>query len=140
MMMWIFTKKILAGQPIQVFNHGEMWRDFTYIDDIVSGIVACLDSPPADNGVEKAGGSVGPHSVYNIGNHRSEHLMKVIDLLEQACGRRAEIEMLPMQDGDVPRTFADIDAIQRDLGYQPSTTIDVGVPEFVRWYREYHDS
>jgi UDP-glucuronate 4-epimerase len=138
MMMWIFTKKILAGEPIRVFNHGEMWRDFTYIDDIVSGVVACLDSPPADNGIEKAGGSIGPHAVYNIGNHRSEHLMKVIDLLERACGRRAEIEMMPMQDGDVPRTFADIDAIQRDLGYQPSTTIDVGVPEFVRWYREYH--
>ena len=138
MMMWIFTRKILAGEPIPVFNHGEMWRDFTYIDDIVSGVVACLDNPPADDGAEKAGGSFKPHALYNIGNHRSEPLMKVIEILERECGRKAEMEMLPMQDGDVQRTFADIDAIQSDLGYQPSTTIESGVPEFVRWYREYH--
>ena len=138
MMMWIFTKKILAGEPIPVFNHGDMYRDFTFIDDIVSGVVACLDNPPADDGQEKAGGSVKPHALYNIGNHRSEHLMKVIGILEQECGRKAEMDMLPMQPGDVQRTYADIDAIQRDLGYQPSTTIDVGVPAFVRWYREYH--
>jgi UDP-glucuronate 4-epimerase len=138
MMMWIFTRKILAGEPIPVFNHGDMYRDFTYIDDIVSGVVACLDNPPADDGAEKAGGSTKPHALYNIGNHRSEPLMKVIGLLEQECGRKAEMEMLPMQPGDVQRTYADIDAIQRDLGYQPSTSIDVGVPAFVRWYREYH--
>jgi UDP-glucuronate 4-epimerase len=138
MMMWIFTKAILAGQPIPVFNHGDMYRDFTYIDDIVSGVVACLDNPPADDGTEKAGGSTKPHALYNIGNHRCEPLMKVIGLLEQECGRKAEMDMLPMQPGDVQRTYADIDAIQRDLGYQPSTTIDVGVPAFVRWYREYH--
>ena len=138
MMMWIFTRNILAGEPIPVFNHGEMWRDFTYIDDIVSGVVACLDNPPQDDGSEKAGGSTKPHALYNIGNHRSEPLMKVVEMLEQECGRKAEMEMLPMQDGDVQRTFADIDAIQRDLGYQPSTTIEVGVPNFVRWYREYH--
>jgi UDP-glucuronate 4-epimerase len=138
MMMWIFTRKILAGEPIPVFNHGEMHRDFTYIDDIVSGVIACLDNPPADDGSEKAGGSTKPHALYNIGNHRSEHLMKVIGLLEQECGRKAEMEMLPMQAGDVERTYADIDAIQRDLGYQPSTSIEQGVPAFVRWYREYH--
>ena len=107
-------------------------------DDIVSGVVACLDNPPADDGAEKAGGSFKPHALYNIGNHRSEPLMKVIEILERECGRKAEMEMLPMQDGDVQRTFADIDAIQSDLGYQPSTTIESGVPEFVRWYREYH--
>jgi UDP-glucuronate 4-epimerase len=140
MMMWIFTKAILAGQPIPVFNHGDMYRDFTYIDDIVSGVVACLDNPPADDGAEKAGGSTKPHALYNIGNHRCEPLMKVIGILEDECGRKAEMEMLPMQAGDVQRTYADIDAIQRDLGYQPSTTIDVGVPAFVRWYREYHDA
>ena len=138
MMMWIFTRKILAGEPIPVFNHGDMYRDFTYIDDIVSGVVACLDNPPADDGQEKAGGSVKPHALYNIGNHRSEHLMKVIGILEQECGRKAEMDMLPMQPGDVQRTYADIDAIQRDLGYQPNTSIDVGVPAFVGWYREYH--
>ena len=82
MMMWIFTKAILAGQPIQVFNKGEMYRDFTYIDDIVSGVIACLDNPPADDGAEKAGGSVKPHALYNIGNNRSEHLLRVIEVLE----------------------------------------------------------
>jgi UDP-glucuronate 4-epimerase len=138
MMMWIFTKKILEGEPLPVFNHGEMWRDFTYIDDIVSGVVACLDSPPADDGKVKAGGSEKPHALYNIGNHRSEALMKVIGILEEECGRPAELEMLPMQTGDVQKTYADIDAIQRDLGYQPSTPIEIGVPKFVRWYKEYH--
>jgi UDP-glucuronate 4-epimerase len=138
MMMWIFTRKILAGEPIPVFNHGEMWRDFTYIDDIVSGVIACIDQPPCDDGTVKAGGSLKPHALYNIGNHRSEHLMKVIGLLEQECGRRAELEMLPMQDGDVQQTYADIDAIQRDLGFQPVTAVEVGVPKFVKWYKEYH--
>ena len=138
MMMWIFTKAILAGQPIPVFNHGEMYRDFTYIDDIVSGVIACLDNPPADDGAEKAGGSVKPHALYNIGNNRSEHLMKVVELLEEACGRKAEIDFQPMQPGDVPATYANIDAIQRNLGYAPTTSIEVGVPNFVRWYREYH--
>lgn len=138
MMMWIFTKSILAGKPIPVFNRGEMYRDFTYIDDIVTGVVASLDNPPADDGKEKPGGSTTPHALYNIGNHRSEHLMKVIGLIEKACGREAQLEMLPMQPGDIERTYADIDAIQRELGYQPSTSIEVGVPAFVRWYREYH--
>ncbi len=138
MMTWSFTRKILAGEPIPVFNNGEMWRDFTYIDDIVEGIVACLDRPPADDGQPKAGGSTKPHAVYNIGNNRSEHLMKVIDILQRECGREAVIEFLPMQDGDVQRTYADIEAIQRDVGYRPTTAIEVGVPRFVRWYREYH--
>lgn len=137
MMVWSFTQKILAGEPIPVFNHGEMWRDFTYIDDIVSGIVACLDRPPSDDGQAKAGGSVKPHAIYNIGNNRSEHLMKVIGLLEEACGRKAELRMLPMQPGDVERTFADIDAISDERGFAPTTPIEVGVPNFVRWYREY---
>lgn len=138
MMLWNFTRRILAGEPIPVFNHGEMYRDFTYIDDIIVGVIACLDSPPADDGAEKAGGSVKPHALYNIGNNRSEHLMKVVALLEQACGRKAEVEMLPMQPGDVPATYADITAISRDLGYAPTTSIEVGVPAFVEWYRGYH--
>ncbi|MFM5885663.1 MAG: NAD-dependent epimerase/dehydratase family protein, partial [Novosphingobium sp.] len=137
-MLWNFTRRILAGEPIPVFNHGEMYRDFTYIDDIVAGVVACLDHPPADDGAEKAGGSVKPHALYNIGNNRSEHLMKVVGMLEEACGRKAAIEFLPMQPGDVPATYADITAIQRDLGYAPTTSIAVGVPNFVRWYRDYH--
>ena len=138
MMLWNFTRRILAGEPIPVFNHGDMYRDFTYIDDIIAGVVACLDSAPADDGAEKAGGSVKPHALYNIGNNRSEHLMKVVGLLEQACGKKPAIEFLPMQPGDVHKTYADISAIQRDLGYAPTTAIEQGVPSFVRWYRDYH--
>lgn len=137
MAMWIFTQKILAGEPIQVFNHGRMRRDFTYIDDIVDGVIACLDGPPADDGSVKAGGSTTPHCIYNIGNHRSEELMRMIGLIEVACGRKAGIEYLPLQDGDVPETFADIAAIQRDRGFIPATSIDDGVPRFVDWYRDY---
>ena len=138
MALWLFTDAILAGRPIKVFNEGEMWRDFTFIDDIVSGVVACLDKPPADDGAEKAGGSVKPHALYNIGNHRSEKLTRVIELIEQACGKKAAVELLPMQPGDVEKTYADIDAIQRDIGYQPTTSIEDGVPQFVEWYRAYH--
>jgi UDP-glucuronate 4-epimerase len=137
MMMWIFTEKILAGEPIPVFNHGEMYRDFTYIDDIVTGIVTCVDNPPPDDGKLKAGGSVKPHRLYNIGNHRSEHLMKVIEILELECGRKAQIDFQDIKPGDVPKSFADISAITRDLGFQPSTSIEIGVPNFVRWYRDY---
>ena len=138
MAMWIFTKAILEGRPIDVYNHGKMQRDFTYVDDIVSGVVACLDHPPADDGKAKAGGSVGPHAIYNIGNHRSEELGHMIDLIEAACGRKAIRNLMPIQDGDVPATFADIAAIQRDLGFEPQTTIAEGVPRFVDWYRDYH--
>ncbi|MGE3690491.1 MAG: SDR family NAD(P)-dependent oxidoreductase [Novosphingobium sp.] len=138
MMLWIFTTRILKGEPIPVFNQGEMWRDFTYIDDIVAGVVAALDNAPSDDGLEKAGGSVKPHRLYNIGNHKSEHLMKVVGLLEAECGHKARIDFQPMQPGDVLRTYADIGAIQRDLGYAPSTSIEEGVPRFVRWFRDYH--
>lgn len=138
MMMWMFTQKILAGTPIPVFNNGEMQRDFTYVADIVAGVVACLDNPPPDDGAEKAGGSTKPHRIYNIGNSRSEHLMKVVGLLEECCGRKAVIDFQPMQQGDVPATFADVSAISGDLGYAPTTSIEVGVPNFVRWYRDYH--
>jgi UDP-glucuronate 4-epimerase len=138
MAMWLFTKAIFAGEPIDVFGEGNMRRDFTYIDDIVTGVVACLDNPPPDDGAEKAGGSRGPHRLYNIGNHRSEELTRMIDLLEAACGRKAERRLLSMQPGDVRDTYADISAIQRDLGFEPKTTIDEGVPRFVDWYRGYH--
>ncbi|MFZ5743346.1 MAG: GDP-mannose 4,6-dehydratase [Pseudomonadota bacterium] len=138
MMMWMFTQKILAGTPIPVFNNGEMHRDFTYVADIVAGVVACLDNPPPDDGTEKAGGSTKPHRLYNIGNSRSEHLMKVVGLLEECCGKKAVIDFQPMQAGDVPATFADVSAISGDLGYAPTTSIEVGVPNFVRWYRDYH--
>lgn len=138
MMLWLFTDAILAGRPIALFNHGEMWRDFTWIGDIVAGVVSCLDNPAPDDGAVKPGGSIAPHRIYNIGNNRPEHLMRVVELLEDACGRTAEKQLLPMQPGDVPRTFADIGAIAGDLGYVPTTSIDEGVPRFVRWFRDYH--
>jgi UDP-glucuronate 4-epimerase len=138
MAMWLFTKAIFAGEPIDVFGEGNMRRDFTYIDDIVTGILACHDNPPSDDGQEKAGGSRSPHRIYNIGNHRSEELTRMIALIEQACGREAQKRLMPMQAGDVRDTYADISAIQRDLGFQPSTAIDEGVPQFVAWYRRYH--
>lgn len=138
MAMWIFTKALFAGEPLPLFNHGEMRRDFTYIDDIVRGVIACLDGPPLDDGEVKAGGSTSPHALYNIGNSRSEDLMRVVELLEQETGRKALANPMPMQIGDVKETFADISAIERDHDFQPRTTIDEGVPRFVAWYREYH--
>ena len=138
MAMWIFTKALYAGEPLPLFNGGEMRRDFTYVDDIVRGVIACLDNPPADDGATKAGGSSAPHALYNIGNSRSEDLMRVVELLEAATGRKALLDPQPMQIGDVKETFADISAIERDLGFQPATSIDEGVPRFVAWYRDYH--
>lgn len=137
MAMWIFTSKILAGEPIPVFNHGRMQRDFTYIDDIVTGIIAALDNPPADDGLVKAGGSITPHRLYNIGNNRAEELGKLIDLIEAACGKPALRDYQPMQPGDVPATYADLTAIREDLGFSPTTSIEIGVPRFVEWYRSY---
>lgn len=138
MAMWLFTDAILKGQPIKVFNGGDMRRDFTFVDDIVTGVVACLDNPPPDDGAPKAGGSVSPHRVYNIGNHRSEELMRMIGIIEAAVGREAVKEFLPMQPGDVKDTYADISAISGDLGFAPTTSIDEGIPRFVEWFRHYH--
>ena len=138
MAMWIFTRALFAGEPLPLYNRGVMRRDFTYIDDIVRGVIACLDGPPADDGAAKAGGSIAPHALYNIGNHRSEDLMRVVELLEEATGKKALLDPQPMQAGDVRETFADISAIERDHGFHPATTIDEGVPRFVDWYREYH--
>ena len=138
MAMWSFTRRILAGEPIPVFNAGKMRRDFTYIDDIVAGVLAALDRPPPDDGQAKAGGSVAPHALYNLGNSRSEALMDMIALLETACGRKALLDMQPMQPGDVPETFADIAASRAALGFDPRTPIEEGIPRFVQWYRDYH--
>ncbi|WP_395333968.1 NAD-dependent epimerase/dehydratase family protein [Novosphingobium sp. BL-8H] len=138
MALWKFTERMLSGRPIEVYNHGDMYRDFTYIDDIVAGVLACLDRPPADDGQAKAGGSVKPHALYNIGNNRSERLLRMIEVLEEACGVKAQLSLLPMQPGDVPATYADITALTRDTGYAPSTPIEVGIPRFVAWYRGYH--
>jgi UDP-glucuronate 4-epimerase len=135
---WIFTSKILAGQPIPVFNHGRMRRDFTYIDDIIAGVVAALDHPPADDGVVKAGGSTQPHALYNIGSNHPEELDRFIGVIEAACGRPAVRDYQPMQPGDVVATAADVSAIERDLGFRPTTSIEVGIPRFVEWYRGYN--
>jgi UDP-glucuronate 4-epimerase len=129
MALFIFTRAILAGQPIPVFNNGEMWRDFTYIDDIVNGVLRALDHPPV---------STPPHALYNLGNHRSEKLTEFIAVLEEALGRKAEIRFEPMQPGDVSATYADIEASRRDLGFEPTTPIREGIPRFVRWYREHY--
>ena len=127
MAMWLFTDAMLAGRPIKVFNFGQMERDFTYIDDAAKGIVATLVVPGLDT-----------YEIFNIGNHRSEHLLRVIALLEQELGVTAQQELLPIQPGDVPATFADIRRAQAKLGFDPSTPIDEGIPRFIRWYKEYH--
>jgi len=132
MAAFIFTKKILAGEPIPVFNNGDMRRDFTFVEDIVRGVIGCLDGP-ADLVEGKP-----PHRVYNIGNHQSEKLMDFIDILEQALGKKAEIDFQPMQPGDVRETYADIDATQRDFGFKPTTGIAEGIPRFIDWYREFY--
>jgi UDP-glucuronate 4-epimerase len=138
MAMWIFTKALYESRPLTIFNNGEMKRDFTFIDDIVRGVLSCIDGPPKDDGAVKAGGSKSPHAVYNIGNHRSEDLMRMVGLLEEATGRKAETQFQPMQPGDVKDTFADISAIQRDHGFEPTTRIDEGIPRFVEWFKTYH--
>ena len=138
MAMWIFTKALFDSEPLPLFNGGEMRRDFTYVDDIVLGVIACLDTPPADDGAMKAGGSIAPHALYNIGNNRSEDLMRVVELLEQETGRKALLDPQPMQPGEIRETYADISAIERDHGFRPATGIDEGIPRFVAWYRDYH--
>lgn len=129
MAYYSFTARILAGQPIPVFNHGDMRRDFTWIEDIIDGVLRTLDSPPA---------TTPPYRLFNIGNNRSEPLLRFIAVLEQAIGRKAVIELKPMQPGDVKETFADIADIQAALGYAPATPIDTGLPRFVAWFRDYH--
>ena len=132
MAAWLFTEAILAGKPIKLFNRGEMQRDFTFIDDIVAGVLAALDRPPPDSATEP------PLRLYNLGNNRSEELRRFVSILEQALGRKALVELLPMQPGDVPASYAEITASQRDLGFNPGVTIDTGLPRFVDWYRSYH--
>lgn len=131
MAAWLFTEAIFNGEPIQVFNHGDMRRDFTYIDDITTGVIAALDHPtPSIAGAP-------PHRVYNIGNHKAEPLLRFIEVIEKAVGKKAKIDLKPMQPGDVKETYADVTAIQRDLGFAPDTPIDVGIPRFVEWFKGY---
>lgn len=129
MSIYIFSEKMMKGDPIPVFNHGEMQRDFTYIDDIVAGIIGALDNPPP----EEEGNA--PHRVYNIGNNNPEALMDMIKALEKALGVEAVIDFQPMQPGDVQATYADIDATKRDLGFEPKTSLDQGLENWATWYR-----
>jgi UDP-glucuronate 4-epimerase len=143
MALFLFTKNILAGQPIEVFNAGHHRRDFTYVDDIVAGIVGALDRvaqpDPAWNGdAPDPATSKAPYRLYNIGNNRPVELMRYIELIEQCLGRKATMKLLPLQVGDVPDTWADIDDLARDVGYAPATPVEVGIERFVRWYREYY--
>jgi UDP-glucuronate 4-epimerase len=125
----LFARAITAGEPIKVFNHGEMWRDFTYIDDIVDGVLRALDRP--------ATGSP-PHKLYNLGNHRSEKLTDFIAALEQALQKKAVMQLEPMQPGDVPATYADIETSRSELGFSPATPMSVGIPKFVDWYKHFY--
>ncbi len=135
MAVWHFTESCLTGQSVRIFNDGRMRRDFTFIDDIIAGVLACLKAPPADDHKEKPGGSLAPHAIYNIGNNRSEPLMRLVEVIEKACGKPLQRTYHPMQPGDVTDTYADISAIARDHGFHPSTPIDSGIPRFVDWYR-----
>jgi UDP-glucuronate 4-epimerase len=132
MAAYLFASAIHEGRPITVFNNGDMRRDFTYIDDIVTGIVAVLDSPQIADGPT-------PARIYNIGNHRSEALGEYVALVERCMGREAEKIFLPMQPGDVKETYADISALQRDVGFEPTTQISEGIPRFIDWFKQYHN-
>lgn len=138
-----FAKSITEGKPISVFNNGDMYRDFTYIDDIVEGIVRLLDVIPEsmqDSNEIDPSNSYAPYRVYNIGNNNPEKLMGFINILEKAIGKKAEIEFLPMQKGDVKATYADINKLNEAIGFTPSTPLEVGLDKFVNWYKNYYTS
>jgi UDP-glucuronate 4-epimerase len=144
MALFLFTRKILAGEPIDVFNHGRHTRDFTYIDDIVEGVIRTLDRVPGpdpafDPGAPTAASSRAPYRVYNIGNNRPVQLADYIALIEECLGRTAIRNLLPLQPGDVPDTCADVDELSRDTGYAPVTPVNVGVRRFIDWYLEFYD-
>jgi len=143
MALFLFTRNILAGKPIDVFNYGHHRRDFTYVDDIAEGVVRATDrvatpNPAWSGDKPDPATSNAPYRLYNIGNNRPVELMRYIELIEQTLGRKAEKNLLPLQVGDVPDTCADIDALVAEVGYRPATPVEVGVPRFVEWYREYY--
>ncbi len=157
MALFKFTKGIIARTPIPVFNRGQMTRDFTYIDDVIEGVVRVIDKPPRPNPAWKdevrltpnasrltnrehpdPATSPAPYRIYNIGNNRPIELIRYIEVLERCLGRKAQMELLPMQDGDVPATYANSDELERDMGFRPSTPVEVGVARFVEWYKDYY--
>ena len=143
MALFRFTRGILASEPIPVFNQGQMVRDFTYIDDIVEGVVRILDVIPAPNPEWKSDSpdpatSNAPYRLYNIGNNRPVQLLQYISVLEQCLGRKAQLDLLPMQPGDVPSTMADVSELEHATGFRPQTKVEDGIAQFVKWYREYY--
>jgi UDP-glucuronate 4-epimerase len=142
MALFLFTKAILEGRPIDVFNYGKMQRDFTYIDDIIEGVVRVMQRPAQpnpdwDGNAPDPGTSYAPYRIYNIGNNNPVELMHFIEVIEDCLGKKAEKNLLPMQPGDVPATYADIDDLVRDTGFKPETTLEEGIPKFIEWYKEY---
>jgi UDP-glucuronate 4-epimerase len=143
MALFTFTRNILEGKPIDVFNHGHHRRDFTYVDDIVEGVVRACDriaqrNPNWDSAAPDPASSFAPFRIYNIGNNQPVQLLRYIELIEQCLGRKAQMNLLPLQPGDVPETFADIDELVRDVGYRPATPVELGVKRFVDWFCEYY--
>jgi UDP-glucuronate 4-epimerase len=143
MALFLFTRAILAGQPIDVFNNGEMRRDFTYIDDIVEGVVRVTDviaspDPTWDSNDPDPGASKAPYRLYNIGNNQPVPLLTMIDMLEKCLGKKVEKRFLPLQAGDVPETYADVEALSKVTGFAPSTPLEVGIGRFVDWYRQFY--
>jgi UDP-glucuronate 4-epimerase len=143
MALFLFTKGILEGTPIKVFNHGKMVRDFTFVDDIVEGVVRVIDRAPQGNPAWSAmqpdpATSYAPYRVFNIGNNQPVELMRYIEVLEECLGKKAIKEMMPMQPGDVPSTVADVSELEQATGFRPRTTVEEGIRRFVDWYREYH--
>lgn len=143
MALFIFTRRILAGEPIDVFNHGKHRRDFTYIDDIVEGVIRTLDQVPTPDphwsGAEPdPASSSAPYRLYNIGSNNPVELLRYIEILEECLGRKAVMNLLPLQPGDVPDTYADVAALIADVGYKPATPVETGIARFVAWYREYY--
>ncbi len=143
MAMFIFAKAILEGQPIKLFNNGDMQRDFTFVDDVVESLVRLIDKPAQPNpqwsgAKPDPATSAAPWKVYNIGNNNPEHLLRVVELLEQELGAKAIRDLQPMQPGDVPATYADVEDLMRDVGFRPSTSIEDGIKRFISWFRDYH--
>lgn len=145
MALFLFTEAMLAGKPIKVFNHGNMLRDFTYIDDIVEGVFRVINRPPKGNPSWSGknpdpGSSIAPYKIYNIGNNNPVNLLDFVHAIEKALGTSAQMDLLPIQPGDVPATYADVSDLVKDFGYQPSTPLDQGIANFVNWYQTYYDS
>ena len=143
MALFLFTKAILEDKPIDVYNNGDIKRDFTYIDDITEGVVRTIDNPPAGNKNWNGknpdpGSSLAPYKIYNIGNNSPVQLLDFIETIEKALGKTAKKNMLPMQPGDVKATYADVDGLVEDFGYRPGTKIKDGISKFIKWYREYY--